>query len=78
MSVGPIIIAIHLLLVIVAAFFVGTRVYRQTRPASTELDADQLQLQRLTTAISIGMFLLFLALVVGLDLGLVRVAKVMQ
>jgi hypothetical protein len=76
--VGPFIIAVHLLLVVVAAFFVGMQFYRQTRPTNTEIDADHHQLQRLRTAISIGMFLLLLALVAGLDLGLGRVAKVIR
>lgn len=76
MPVGALTVAIHVLLVVVAAFLVGARIHRETHPASVDPSPEQQQLQRLTTTVSIGMFVLLIALVIGLDLGLLRVARI--
>jgi len=64
---SPAVVAIHILLVLVGAFLLGTRIYGETEPRGAE-DADARQLRRITTYASIGMFVLLVALVVGLDL----------
>lgn len=71
---SPAVVAIHILLVLVAAFLLGMRFHGQTQPD----DADARQLRRITTYASIGMFVLLVALVVGLDLMVFNVAGAMK
>ena len=78
MPVTPAVAAIHILLVLVGAFLLGTRIYGETQPRSAADDADARQLRRITTYASIGMFVLVVALVIGLDLTVFRVAGVLK
>ena len=66
------VVAIHVLLVLVGAFLLGLRIHGETQPRSDDADAEQLR--RITTYASIGMFVLLVALVIGLDLTVFRVA----
>jgi hypothetical protein len=75
---SPAVVAIHILLVLVGAFLLGTRIYGETQPRSAADDADARQLRRITTYASVGMFVLLVALVVGLDLMVFHVAGAMK
>jgi hypothetical protein len=70
------VVAIHILLVLAGAFLLGARIHGETQPRSD--DADARQLRRITTYASIGMFVLLVALVVGLDLMVFHVAGAMK
>ena len=78
MPLSSALLPLHLLLIVGGAFLVGMRVFRATQPHGAAPDEDSLQLQRLATAASWGLFLLLLALVVAADLGMVRVAGMIR
>ena len=75
---SPAVAAIHILLVLAGAFLLGTRIYGETQPRGAADDADARQLRRIKTYASIVMFVLLVALVVGLDLTVFRVAGVVK
>ena len=68
----------HVLLVLVAAFFMGVRAFRETRPKGAAEDEDSAQMQRVAKAVTIGLVVLMIALVIGLNLRMVHVVKVIQ
>jgi hypothetical protein len=74
----PLVTLPHILLVLAGAFLVGVRAYAETHPRSAETDENTAQLLKLAKVASAGFVLLMLAVVVGLDLGTFRVAKVIQ
>ena len=69
---------LHILLVLAAAFFAGARAFRETRPKGTAEDADTAQLQRFAKFAGIGLVLLTIALIVGLNLNMFHAAKAIQ
>jgi quinol-cytochrome oxidoreductase complex cytochrome b subunit len=77
--VSPLVTLPHIALVIAAAFLIGVRAYGETQPkGAVEADEDKVQLLRFAKVASVGLVLLTLAVVIGLDLGFARVAKVLQ
>jgi hypothetical protein len=75
----PLVTIPHILLVIAAAFLIGVRAYGETQPkGGAAADQDSAQLLRFARVASVGLVLLTLAVVIGLDLGFVHVAKVIQ
>ena len=69
---------VHVLLLLAAAFLVGLRIFRETRPKGAVEDEQTLQLQRFAKAASIGLVVLLVAVIVGLNLGTFHTAKVVQ
>ena len=69
----------HILLVLAAAFLVGVRAYGETQPkGAAPADQDSAQPLRFAKFASVGLVLLTLAVVIGLDLGLFHTAKAIQ
>jgi hypothetical protein len=69
---------LHVLLVAAAAFLIGARLFRETQPKAAAEDEDVRQLQRFASIAAIGIVILMLAVLVGLDLGVFRVARIIQ
>jgi hypothetical protein len=76
--VTPLVLALHVLLVVAAAFLIGVRAFRETHPKSASEDADSSQLHRLASSVSVGLVLILLGVLVVIDFGFFRVAKVIQ
>ena len=75
---SPVLLPLHLALIVAAAFLIGVRAFRETQPKDAAGDADGAQLHRLAKFAGVGIVLLMIAVIIGLDLGFFRVAKVMQ
>lgn len=71
---GPVLIALHLLLLAAGACLVGVRLYRETHPGIAGGRPDSLQSRRVATVATIALFLLMVLLIVQADLGMFRVA----
>ena len=69
---------VHILLLLGAAFLVGLRIYAETRPKDAVEDEQAIQLQRFAKAASIGLVVLLIAVIVGLNLGTFHTAKAIQ
>jgi hypothetical protein len=75
--VSPAFVLVHLALVVGAAFLIGVRAFGDVHPAATA-DEDTAQLHRLAKSVSIGLVVMMVLVVVGLDLGLFRIASAIQ
>ena len=73
---SPAFVALHIALVIAAAFLVGVRAYREIHPQAIESD-DSKQLHKLARSASIGLVALLVAALVALDLSLIGVARML-
>lgn len=69
---------VHIVLLLAAAFLVGLRIYRETRPKDVVEDEQAQQLNRFARAASIGLVVLLIAVIVGLNLRMFHAAKVIQ
>ena len=69
---------VHILLLLAAAFLVGLRIFRETRPKGAVEDEQAVQLQRFAKAASIGLVMVLIAVIVGFNLGMFHTARVFQ
>ena len=74
----PALLPLHLVLIVAAAFLVGVRAFRETQPGGTAEDEDSAQLHRFAKFAGIGLVLLMIAVIFGLDLGFVHMERVIQ
>ena len=75
---SPALLPLHLALIVAAAFLIGVRAFRETQPKDAAGDEDRAQLHRLAKFAGVGIVLLMITMIIGLDLGFFRVEKVMQ
>jgi hypothetical protein len=69
---------VHILLLLAAAFLVGLRIYRETRPKDAVEDEQTQQLNRLAKAASIGFVVILVTVIVGMNLRMFHAVKVIQ
>lgn len=74
----PLVTLPHILLVLAGAFLVGVRAYGDTHPRAAEGDGDSAQLMRFAKFASVGLVLVVILVIVGLDFSTFRAAKVVQ
>jgi len=68
----------HILLVLAGAFLIGVRAYGDAHPQAAEGDGDSAQLFKLAKFASVGVVLIMILVIIGLDFGMFRTAKVIQ
>jgi len=69
---------VHILLLLAAAFLVGLRIYRETQPKGVVEDEQTQQISRFAKVTSVALVALLIAVIVGLNLRMFHVVKVMQ
>jgi hypothetical protein len=68
---------LHVLFVVAGAFAIGVRMHGATQPPAAG-DEDSRQLQRVASAASLGLFIIMLVVIAGLDLNLFHVSGPMK